>query len=309
MTTQQSGQTTHAKTRPLSAKYIADRSIPVLAKFGALSHVGNKRKVNEDHYAIVRRTRNQEVLVSNMDTGEMQTESDHAYLLMVADGVGGAKFGDEASALVLQTISDVSERFCSWIMKLEDIDAQLPEIKERVAVVASRIQQAFQLEAIHSPKKKGMGTTLTVASLMGSDALIASIGDSRAYLFRNGKLQQITRDHTLEQAKLEAGVDPRSANRVSHVLTRCFGAKTPNATPDINYVRFHDGDFLLLCSDGLSDMVSDAAIANQLQTVLDPQLACQALVDLALQNGGKDNVTVVATRIEIPTAGDKPAPA
>ena len=296
-------------TRALNTKYIADPSIPVLAKFGALTHIGNVRTGNEDHYAIVRRSRNQDVLVTNMELGDMQVESDNAYLLMVADGMGGEEYGEVASALVLQTISDISERFCSWMMKLVDLESQLPEIQERVAVVAGRIQQGFQMEAISTPTKKKMGSTLTVAYVMGSDAIIISVGDSRAYFMRDGELQQITRDHTVGQEKLDAGEDPRNAKRVSHVLTRCFSAMTPSATPDINYVRFHDGDTLMLCSDGLSDMVSDTVIAQLLKTVIDPQQACDALVDQALKNGGKDNVTVVIARIEIPPKVDRTPPA
>ncbi len=140
-----------------------------------------------------------------------------------------------------------------------------------------------------------MGTTLTMACSLGMDLLIAHVGDSPAYLFRGGKLHRLTRDHTVAQAMAGHGaIATRDIPpRYHHMLTHAIGIRDAGTQPDICRLHLCDGDRLLLCTDGLTDMADDATIGAVLQNQGSSEDACQALIDLALERGGKDNVTVV----------------
>src|SRR5262249_48759882 len=141
-----------------------------------------------------------------------------------------------------------------------------------------------------------------------SDALIvAHAGDSRAYLFRGGELRRLTRDHTLGQQLADR--DPAAAARLSHVLTRCIGGPDPGCEPDVARHRLADGDRLLRCTDGLTDRVDDASIARELGRGTSSDEVCRALVERALDGGGRDNVTVVVATYRGPgPPGARPLP-
>src|SRR5262249_3777304 len=144
----------------------------------------------------------------------------------------------------------------------------------------------------------GMGTTMTVACSLGIDLFVTHVGDSRVYLCRQGHLHQLTRDHTLAQSLADRGVIPHeevATHRLRHVLTRALGGKG-EVEADVQRARLEDKDQLLLCTDGLTNMVDDAAIEAVLREAPTAGGACEALVERALKNGGKDNVTVVLAR-------------
>jgi protein phosphatase len=148
-----------------------------------------------------------------------------------------------------------------------------------------------------------MGTTMTLAGSVGADLIIAHIGDSRAYLLRAGKLLRLTRDQTLAQALADAGAirpEQVATHPSRHVLTGAITTQVGDVPVELQRLRLSDGDQLLLCSDGLTEMVSDAAIAGALDRAGSAASACRALVDLALEGGGKDNVTVILARYRIP---------
>jgi protein phosphatase len=136
-----------------------------------------------------------------------------------------------------------------------------------------------------------MGTTLTGAYTVGPEVIIAHVGDSRAYLYHDGRLTQLTRDHTLAQEYLDLGLP--AARSWYHILTNCLGGPERGVRVEFHHFRLSDGDRLLLCTDGLSDMIGNEEIAGILGQHSHPQEATQALVDRALERGGKDNVTVV----------------
>src|SRR5262249_51273320 len=141
----------------------------------------------------------------------------------------------------------------------------------------------------------GMGTTLTAAGSFGLDLLLVQVGDSRAYLYRAGQLEQLTRDQTLAQELIEEGLlDPDQAktHRSRHVLTNAIGGQ-PGVRGEVLKVRLENGDRLLLSTDGLHDLVSNDRIAEILGLHADPKAACRALVEAALDEGGRDNITVV----------------
>jgi protein phosphatase len=151
-----------------------------------------------------------------------------------------------------------------------------------------------------------MGTTFTVAASLGSDLFIGHIGDSRAYLLRGKRLHQLTRDHTLAQAMIDAGLvgpDDTATRAMRHVLTAALGTTGEPSDPQVQRLHLSDSDQLLLCTDGLTEMVADDSIAAVLTEASSSAAACQHLIDLALAGGGLDNVTVVLARYRFPRVG------
>jgi protein phosphatase len=149
-----------------------------------------------------------------------------------------------------------------------------------------------------------MGTTLSVAVSLGTHLIIGHVGDSRVYLFRDGQLHQLTRDHTLVQSMVSLGLltpEQAALHPRRHVITRYFGAVGDAATGDFQQETLADGDQLLLCTDGLTDMVDTTVIGAVLSGAASADEACQGLLAAALKNGGKDNVTVVLARYRIPS--------
>lgn len=281
--------------------FFAASSSPVRATIGAATHAGKVRRNNEDHYLVIRRSRWQEVVSTNLPAGVVPTTGDEDYMLMVADGIGGGVFGEVASRRVLQVLWDLTSQATSWVMRLTDLKAQ--ELRQRVNAYSQRIEQYLQEMALCEPALVGAGTTLTFAHVMQRDIVVANIGDSRAYVFRRGACRQITRDQTMGQRFLDAGLDSEDVKRLHHILLNCLSVE-PDSTvaPELHLEHLNDGDRLLLCTDGLSDMLSDEEIAATLQRRPDAQAACDALVERALERGGKDNITVALLQIEVPDA-------
>jgi protein phosphatase len=267
----------------------------VRVEFGATTHTGKVRENNEDHFAVVRRTRSREVLLTNV--ADVIFPDDHAYTLVVADGVGGRGFGELASEFVLRFGWELAGQATSWLMKFEETNWE--EIRARVKSYVSRIHAALQEHALSHPQLLGMGTTWTCLYVMGKDAVLAHVGDSRAYAFRQGGLRQLTHDHTFAQALIDRGVPTEETGPFRHILTNSLAARTEAVHPEIDHVPLCHGDRLLLCTDGLTDMVSDDDIAATLRSIAQPQAASDALVHLALQNGGRDNVTVILADFQI----------
>ncbi len=144
-----------------------------------------------------------------------------------------------------------------------------------------------------------MGTTLTVGYSTGDELFVAHAGDSRAYLLRGGKIRQLTRDHNLAQLLVDSGAaaaDSPEVRKSRHVLTNVLGGPDPGVEVDVHRERLLDGDTLLFCTDGLNDRIADPDIARVLSAAPTCQDACHALVNLALERGGRDNVTVVVAR-------------
>lgn len=276
--------------------FFAARTPQLKVQFGATSHRGNVRPNNEDSYAVIRRRRTSDVLLSSLRPEECVATDDSTYGLVVADGIGGIRYGEVASRLALQTMLELSGEATSWVMKLTDLEAQ--QIRERVEAYVQRIQQALKESAEADPRLRGMGTTWTSAHLIPPSAMVVHLGDSRAYLFRAGELQQITRDETLGQAWLEGGLEPSQVARYRHVLLNCLGSDGEGVVTQIHQLDFGPGDKLLLCTDGLYDMVSHRAIEEELRRQQTPQAVCDALVQLALSGGGRDNITVVLAAAE-----------
>lgn len=277
-----------------AAKYFIERSSELVYDFGAATHTGLKRSQNQDHYIVLRRVRTQQLLLTNMPTEELVMPADEAFGMAVADGMGGAGQGALASRLAIREAWDLAGRTTSWLMKICDVNTH--ELTERIEAFVYMMQQAFVQEFETNPNFLNSGTTWTSAYLVSSFAILAQIGDSPSFLWRDGTFRRITTDHTIEQEFIAAGVSPEIAGKYSHMLTRCLRYDALKDRPDVYHVRLRPGDQLLLCTDGLTDMVAENTIAECLDEAPNAQAGCDALIQRALDAGGKDNVTAVLAR-------------
>lgn len=296
-----------ARLDKLAAKYFGPETLQVLVEFGAASHPGKVRTTNEDHFAVTRRYRAREVLLTNLPPETHPPLCDNSYVLAVADGVGGAAFGEIASMLALQAGYDLTTTAFKWPFNVTESESL--NITEAIRVHIRLIHRRLRMAAGDEDSPlAGMGTTLTGALTVGFDAFIAHAGDSRAYLYRDQTLHRLTRDHTLAEQLVASGV-AKSVNDASvadfrSVLINCLGGNLDDVDVDICRVLLHDHDQLLLCTDGLTDMVSDAEIAHILAVPQTAQATSQSLIDAALASGGNDNVTAVLGRwLSRPWAG------
>ena len=273
-------------------------SASVRVDYGAASNVGKVRANNEDHFFIARLGRSMESLLTNLPAGLVPTKFEEAgYVFVVADGMGGAAAGEVASATAIASGINLSLRSQKWSFRIDENEAR--ELVQRATRYFAGIHKAVGERARSDEALSGMGTTLTSAYSVGFDLFTFHVGDSRAYLLHEGRLEQLTRDHTVAQLLADAGhLSPKEAGKtgMSHILTSAVGAGKEEIAPEIHQFRLADGDRLLLCTDGLTDMVEDARIADALRRFEEPTDACNALVDLALGGGGKDNVTVLVAR-------------
>jgi serine/threonine protein phosphatase PrpC len=285
-----------ARFDDLLAKHFGPSPPPVAVKFGALSHPGRVRATNEDHYMVVERRRTRSVLLSNLPDGLLSPADDTAYVMAVADGMGGAACGELASMLALRSGWDQQPGAIKWSWIITD--REIADLQERVEIIFRRMDQALLEQGRSEPGCAGMGTTLTGAYSVGPNAFIGHVGDSRAYLYRQGKLAQLTHDHTLAQQCLDLGL-PVLSRSWHHTLVNCLGGNDQEVHVEFHHIPLEDGDRLLLCTDGLTDMLGDEAIAEIVGQDADPQKTAQVLVDRALERGGKDNVTVVVAHYAI----------
>jgi protein phosphatase len=280
----------------LLAKHFGPSPPPVGVTFGALSHRGLVRENNEDHYVVFRRRRAREVLLTNLPAGFLRPADDTGYVLAVADGMGGPAFGELASSLALRSAWDQAPGAIKWTWIITDREVE--ELRERVEFVFRRMDEALLERARADPACAGMGTTLTAAYTVGPEAFVAHAGDSRAYLCRAGALTQVTCDHTLAQRCHDLAL-PVLYRSWYHTLTNCLGGGGGDLRVEFHRLRLADGDQLLLCTDGLTDVVGDLEIGGLLGRGSHPQECVQALVDRALDRGGPDNVTAVLARYEM----------
>jgi protein phosphatase len=277
--------------------------------FGAMTHVGNVRSNNEDSYIIYRSGRYWEKVKTSLEAGDLPDRSDEmGYGMAVADGVGGSAAGEVASSMAIRVLVNLILNAAKWALKLdnpETREAEVQDVKERAEAYFQKVDTALLEHAEAYPRLKGMGTTLTGAYSFGDDVFILHIGDTRAYLFRQGNLKRLTHDQTMAQALADAGaISPEevSAHRLRHTLTSCLGGESAKIQMVVRHLRLKDGDRLLLCSDGLTDMISESEVAEVMRATEASDEACQTLVNLALQKGGADNITVVLARYSIPAA-------
>jgi serine/threonine protein phosphatase PrpC len=245
---------------------------------GARTDIGRVRKNNEDCYAV----------------------DDSLQLYVLSDGMGGQAHGEVASKLAVQTVLTHCRQ--SENSRATPIFGESsPDVSERTNRLASAIHLANRKvfeTASSNPEQKGMGATIVAAWVESQRLSIAHVGDSRAYLLRGGSMEQLTADHSLVAEKVRVGIltpQEADASEMQSVLTRAVGT-IDSVQVDTDEQVLLVGDFLLLCSDGLTRMVTDPEIASTLLTSTSAQEAAERLVDLANDNGGVDNVSVIVLR-------------
>jgi len=243
-----------------------------------------------------------------LDTGRARTNNEdsvsldeHARLAVLADGMGGYNAGEVASHMATTFIRTELGR---WLREAGD-NATDTEVRRAMDICVDNANRAIFNAANSNPQYAGMGTTLVVAVFRGMRLLVGHVGDSRAYRLRAGRLQQITRDHSLLQEQIDAGlITPEqaafSANK--NLVTRAVGVED-TVLLETHLHEVQPGDLFLMCSDGLSDMLDDVSIGHVLQMHDSLAAAGAALIEAANDAGGKDNISVILAR----AAGGSPS--
>jgi serine/threonine protein phosphatase PrpC len=209
--------------------------------------------------------------------------------------------GEVASRMAIATLINIILHVPDWILRLNDEYAQ--KLMDRAVERYRQVHDALEQKARLDPRLRGMGTTMTAAYSLGDDLFITQVGDSRAYLFRGGTLRRLTRDQTVAQLLADQGFISQgevARHRLRNVLTSALGGSQKEVRAEIQRLKLIDGDRLLLCTDGLTEMMDDSGIADVLGRHTRSDEACRHLVEGALANGGKDNITVVLARYSIP---------
>jgi len=248
-------------------------------EFSALTDTGIKRTNNEDSFLVL----------------------DGKNIFAVADGMGGHSSGEIASRIAVETISeffsknDISED-STWPYAYDDnISFEGNKLKTAVAVANEKIQEY----ASEHPESRGMGTTVVAVQVIDSRLVLCHVGDSRCYLFRDGKLGALTSDHSWVNEQVKLGLlseEEAQRHPFRNVITKALGTKG-EATAEINETTNREGDLLLLCTDGLNSMISDDEIAGIISKDSSLEEKAKSLIEAANNNGGEDNITLVLVKI------------
>ena len=254
--------------------------------------VGRTREHNEDAFVVADLTADNATLQPQVRTHQL---GHRGTLFMVADGMGGAAAGEIASAMATEIV--LTELRRRWLEAAEaSADGFAAAIKGATEAANTRIHQY----AVEHPEHRGMGTTATIAGILGDALYLAQVGDSRAYLIRDGEATQITKDQSLIQKLVEAGeLTPEEAEQSErrNIILQALGPEA-NIKVDLTIQPVRKGDTLVLCSDGLSGQVKTEQISESVRNQPDLMQLCKTLIDLANTAGGPDNITVVAARFE-----------
>ena len=249
------------------------------------------------------RTNTGKVRDNNEDSVNLWLHNDFVILAAVADGMGGAVAGEEASRLAIEAI-ETNFIANGEIERQPDKEGLIEHLKKTIIIANEDIVN----KAADHPELKGMGTTITLALVLGTSIIVGHVGDSRAYLVDgvDHHITQITSDHSFVQALVAAGhitEEEAEEHPMRNVLYRALG-QSRELEVDVYFETLHPGDRLILCSDGLTLHVSPTEIAELAMADADPSLSSQALIDLANERGGRDNVSAIVVKAEA-TDSDK----
>jgi protein phosphatase len=285
-----------------------DRALPRVESYG-LTDQGRVRASNQDHFLIAELARTMWVHRTSMPKSPTQYGAHHGHVFLVADGMGGHRAGDVASALTVELLEHFLLHVLHRFSNLRDfeMEAVALEFREALGVARDRIQIA----SAEDPSLAGMGTTVTMAFASDWKLFVVHAGDSRCYLLRAGKLEQLTSDHTVVAELIRRGAlrpEHTAGHAYRHVVTNAVGANLPQLRVDVSQFDLREDDILLLCSDGLTDMLSDDRLALILQAEANPQTTCERLLAEALAVGGRDNITAIVARLRSETTSAKLGP-
>ncbi|MGH7514751.1 MAG: Stp1/IreP family PP2C-type Ser/Thr phosphatase [Gemmatimonadales bacterium] len=267
-------------------------TLPVQVSVFGKTDLGRAREHNEDTF-----------LVADLSTGNASLHPEvrrhevgpRGSLFMVADGMGGAAAGELASAMAADLI--YHHLATAWVT---DDDASADRFAFRMKEAVELANQKIYGYAREHPEVRGMGTTVTAAGVNGHDLYLAQIGDSRAYLVRNGAAIQLTKDQSLMQRLVDAGElteEEAEQSERRNIILQALGPD-PRVKVDLTRQTLRRGDTLIICSDGLSGLVKREEFPSMVAEHAELSDLCGALIDLANQRGGPDNITVVAARFE-----------
>ena len=264
----------------------------VLVHVFGRTDVGRTREHNEDAFVVADLTSDNATLQPEVRT---HISGDKGSLFMVADGMGGAAAGEIASAMAVEVVIGELRRI--WMESESSAPEEFARALRRATASAN---VSINTYATSHPEYRGMGTTATIAGLLGDTLYVAQVGDSRAYLIRDGVAKQITKDQSLMQKLIEAGELTEEEALQSdrrNIILQALGPDT-NVKVDLTHQTIRRGDTLVLCSDGLSGQVSREEIAQVVKEEPDLMQVCKRLIDLANEHGGPDNITVIVARFE-----------
>lgn len=221
-------------------------------------------------------------------------------LFVVADGMGGHASGEVASEIAVSTVVDLllEEDNPDETRLSVAAESDVERVRERIRYTMNQASQRIRRESLANPVHSGMGTTLVVLLIEGGQAYLGHVGDSRAYLFRDGRIERLTRDHTVVQQEIDAGrLTPELARIVPHknILTQSVGYHGP-VEPDTLAQPVRPNDIFVLCSDGLTDPLDDDHLERIIASTPLDDLA-EVLVQKAIEHGTEDNVTVVVVSV------------
>jgi protein phosphatase len=279
---------------------------PLAVRSFGLTHPGKVRGSNEDQFLIASLRKSLHVQGTSLPQPKVQHSSDQCHLFIVADGMGGHAAGEHASALAIDSVESFVLETFKWFAECRsrEQDRVLADFQSALGQANARVLA----EAQAHPQWHGMGTTMTLAYSLNDDLFVAHAGDSRCYLCRAGKLYRLTSDHTLVEEMVKMGTIPAEEapnHHWRHVITNAIGGNSPEIKVEVHKLRLQPDDRLLVCSDGLTTMVSDQDIAGILHGQTDPEQACRQLVGLANEAGGLDNTTVIVARYEAVADDDR----
>ena len=243
------------------------------------------------------------------DVGMVRTNNEDSYqivpavnLFVLADGMGGEAHGEVASSLAVETVVKhcLEGREDPGATPAGKVRPDLWEKSQRLGNAVHLANEKVFASAAQNAEQRGMGATLTAAWIDDMNLSVAHVGDSRVYLLRTGVLQQLTSDHSLVAEQVRRGILTASeaeSSTMQNVLLRALGTQ-PQVEVDIEQVGLFPNDVLVLCSDGLTRMVTEPEIAGALQSEPDPQKAAEKLIRLANEGGGADNVTAIVVALK-----------
>jgi len=271
----------------------------LMVKAFGITDKGKVRAANEDQFLIAELTKAMRIWQTSLSEPKLQVGEERAHLFLVADGMGGHQAGERASALAVAAIEQFTLNSFKWFFGSDGTEAKkvLAQFQSAFSQADARIAE----EAAGHPELNGMGTTVTMAFHLGVQLCVVHVGDSRAYLYRDGELHQLTQDHTLMAEMVRRGAlrpDQVAGHRLRHVITNAVGGPEPGVTVEARALEVQAGDRLLLCSDGLTEMVTNEAIAATLDAEPAPEAAARKLLARAKEGVASDNITLLVVRFE-----------
>lgn len=263
-----------------------------------LTHPGRVRAENQDHFLLCTVHPQVQIHGTSLPDATALAHSGQrlATLMLVADGVGGSAAGSVASRLAIEAVASYVSASLRCLGVEEDTSEE--GFTEMLREAALRAHAVVRGEAEQARETRGMATTLSLGVVVWPWLYVVQVGDSRCYLYKGGRLQQLTRDQTVAQELIDRGALPPESARTSpfsHVLSSAIGAE--HATPEVTKVDVRErGSVILVCTDGLTKHVDDDEIADHLARMTSAEQVSRALLSLALERGGSDNITLVVGR-------------